>query len=176
MSFLDIVLGGLLLYGLIKGIKNGLFTELASFLSLIVGIYLAIKFSSVVSEVVGKVVPWSPKTVAISAFALTFVAVVLGIMLLAKVFTGIMSFAYLGWINRLAGGFFSVLKMILILSVAFNLFQKMNLNNWLVKEETFNQSMFYNPIQKVSQLVFPKLETWYEDFKTKTVNSQEAKV
>ncbi|AWG20957.1 colicin V production protein [Flavobacterium faecale] len=176
MSFLDIVLGGLLLYGLIKGIKNGLFTELASFLSLIVGIYLAIKFSSVVSEVVGQVVSWSPKTVAITAFALTFIAVVLGIMLLAKVFTEMMSFAYLGWVNRLAGGFFSILKMVLILSVVFNLFQKINFNNWLVKEETFNQSMFYNPIQKVSQLVFPKLETWYEDFKTKTVKSQEAKV
>ncbi|WP_366185554.1 CvpA family protein [Flavobacterium ovatum] len=176
MSFLDIVLGGLLLYGLIKGIKNGLFAELASFLSLIVGIYLAIKFSSVVSEVVGQVVSWSAKTVAITAFALTFIAVVLGIMLLAKVFTGMMSFAYLGWVNRLAGGFFSILKMVLILSVVFNLFQKINFNNWLVKEETFNQSMFYNPIQKVSQLVFPKLETWYEDFKTKTVKSQEAKV
>jgi membrane protein required for colicin V production len=86
------------------------------------------------------------------------------------------SFAYLGWVNRLAGGFFSILKMVLILSVVFNLFQKINFNNWLVKEETFNQSMFYNPIQKVSQLVFPKLETWYEDFKSKTVKSQEAKV
>lgn len=165
MSFLDIVLGGLLLYGLFKGIKNGLFVELASFLSLILGIYLAIKFSFVIREVLSSVFPWSPKSIEIVAFALTFIGVVIGVHLLAKVFTSMMSFAFLGWVNRLAGGFFSVLKMILIVSVVLNLFYKINFNNWLVKQETFDKSLFYNPIQKVSQFVFPKLETWYDDVK-----------
>lgn len=170
MSFLDMILGGLLLYGLFIGIKNGLFTELASFLSLILGIYLAIKFSFVIREVLSNVLPWSPKSIEIFAFALTFIGVVIGVHLLAKVFTSMMSFAFLGWVNRLAGGFFSVLKTILILSVVFNIFHKINFNNWLVKQETFDNSMFYNPLQKVSQFVFPKLETWYEDVKAKATN------
>ncbi|GIZ07807.1 CvpA family protein [Flavobacterium sp. UMI-01] len=170
MGFLDIVLGGLLLYGLFKGIKNGLFVELASFISLLLGIYLAIQFSFIIREILSSVFPWSPKSIEIVAFALTFIGVVIGVHLLAKVFTSLMSFAFLGWVNRLAGGFFSVLKTILILSVAFNLFHKINFNNWLVKQETFDNSTFYNPIQKVSQFVFPKLETWYEGVKAKATH------
>ena len=47
MSFFDIIIGGLLCYSLYKGIRNGLFVEMASFFSLILGIYIAIKFSDV---------------------------------------------------------------------------------------------------------------------------------
>ena len=165
MGFLDIVLGGLLIYALFKGMKNGLFAELASLISLILGIYIAIKFSYVVREVVSSHVSWSPKKIEIIAFGLTFILVVIAIHLLAKIFTGIMDFAFLGWINKLAGGFFSVVKTILLLSIVFNLFQKININNLLVKEETFNKSIFYNPIQETSKFIYPKLQTWYDDFK-----------
>ncbi|WP_367772587.1 CvpA family protein [Flavobacterium sp. WC2421] len=167
MGILDIVLGALLIYALFKGMKNGLFVELASLISLILGIYIAIKFSYVVREVVSSHVSWSPKYVEIIAFGLTFIAVVLVVHLLAKVLTGIMDFAFLGWINKLAGGFFSVIKTILLLSIVLNLFQKININNMLTKQETLDKSMFYNPIQETSKFIYPRLQTWYDDFKSK---------
>ena len=37
----------------------------------------------------------------------------------------------------------------------------------LVKEETLNNSVFYNPIQAVSKFMYPSLEKWYEEFKEK---------
>ena len=165
MGFFDIVLGGLLIYALFKGMKNGLFVELASLISLVLGIYIAIKFSNIVRTVVANHVSWSPKYIEIIAFGLTFIAVVIAIHLLAKILTGIMDFAFLGWINKGAGGFFSVVKTVLLLSIVFNLFQKININNMIVKEETFNNSTFYNPIQETSKFTYPKLQTWYDDFK-----------
>lgn len=179
MGFLDIVLGALLIYALYKGLKNGLFIELASFLSLVLGIYLAIKFSDVVRTIVANYVSWSTKYIEIIAFALTFIAVVVIIHLLAKVFTGIMDFAFLGWINKLAGALFSVLKTVLLLSVLFNLFEKVNINNMIIKEETLSNSTFYNPIQKTSRFIYPSLEKWYVEFKdkhaiTKTDEQKEA--
>jgi membrane protein required for colicin V production len=44
VSFIDIVLGLLLLYGLFKGVQNGLLVELASILALVAGLYGAIHF------------------------------------------------------------------------------------------------------------------------------------
>ena len=44
MNFIDIILAGILLYGLIKGLWKGLFVELASLVSLLLGVYLSIKF------------------------------------------------------------------------------------------------------------------------------------
>ena len=46
MNYLDIVIAILLLYGLIKGFTNGLIKEITGLLGLIVGVYVAINFSS----------------------------------------------------------------------------------------------------------------------------------
>jgi membrane protein required for colicin V production len=168
MSFLDIILGSLLLYAAYNGLKKGLFVELASLISLVVGIFIAIKFSYLMRSIIETHVSWSPKIIEVASFGLTFLIVVIAIHTLAKVFTGIADFAYLGWLNKFGGASFSVLKTILMLSIVFNLFQKININNFIVKQETLNNSMFYNPIQEVSKFIYPSLNKWYEDIKTKS--------
>lgn len=168
MSFLDIILGSLLLYAAYKGLKNGLFVEFASLVALIVGIFIAIKFSYLLRSIIETQVSWSPKMIEVTSFGLTFLVVVIAIHTLAKLFTTIADFAYLGWLNKLGGATFSVLKTILMLSIVFNLFQKINVNNFIVKQETLNNSMFYDPIQEVSKFIYPSLNKWYEDIKSKT--------
>lgn len=167
MGFIDIVFTALLGYALYTGLKNGLFVEIASFVSLIIGIFVAIKFSHLVRAVLEDSIKTNSKYIEIIAFAITFLAVVIGIHLLAKFFTGLFSFAYLGWLNKLGGAVFSLLKTILMLSVVISLFQKININNMLMKEETLNNSVLYHPIQEVSKAMYPTLEEWYEDFKEK---------
>jgi membrane protein required for colicin V production len=175
MSFLDMILGGLLAYSLYKGIKNGLFVEIASFVSLLLGIYLAIKFSSFMKEIIMKHVSWNPNTIQVTAFFLTFILVVIAVYLLAKFLTGIADFAQLGWLNKLGGGFFRILKTILILSIIIALFEKINFDNTFAKKETLDKSIFYNPIKKVAAFVYPSIEKWYETFKEEHIKSSEEK-
>ena len=175
MSFIDIVFTALLGYALYNGLKNGFFVELASFGSLIIGIFVAIKFSHIVRLTLDDMIKVNPKYIEIIAFAITFLLVVVGIHLLAKFFTSIASFAYLGWLNKLGGAVFSVLKTVLMLSVVISLFQKININHILVKEETLNTSIFYNPIQAVSKFMYPSLEKWYEEFKEKAKSEDDKK-
>jgi len=162
MSFFDIILGGLLCYSFYKGIRNGLFVELASLLSLILGIYIAIKFSSVMRNLLSGWVHWNPNTIQVIAFILTFIVVVIGIYLMSKFLTNVADFAFLGWINTLGGGFFRLLKTVLIISIFFTVFEKINYHNYLAKKETLDKSLFYNPIQKVAGFVFPSIEKWYD--------------
>ena len=70
MGIIDIVLGALLVFGFYKGFKNGLFIELASLISFFVGIFVAVKFSYIMSDFLAKQVSWSPKTIQILAFVL----------------------------------------------------------------------------------------------------------
>ena len=114
MTGIDLILGGLLLYGFIKGLWKGLFIELASLVSLLLGIYLAVKFSGFVSGMFDGQLPDDPKTAAIAAFIITFLAVVIGITLLAKAFTKIADFSGLGLLNRILGGMFVALLAIII--------------------------------------------------------------
>jgi membrane protein required for colicin V production len=165
MTFIDIVLGIFLLYGFVKGIWNGFFLELASFVSLLIGVILAVKFSYVMQSILSDHLNWNLKTVQIVAFTLTFILVVVGISVLAKVFTKIASFAGLGIFNKFFGGVFGLLKMVLILSIIFNLFEKINSNHTFAKKETLENSKFYYPILKVSGFIYPSMGNWPEELK-----------
>lgn len=173
MNFIDIVFAILLGLALYKGIKNGLFVELASLIALIAGIFIALKFSGFAKSILENTVSWNPKYIEITAFALTFIAVVAGIHLSAKLLTKIADFAFLGWINKLAGAGFSMLKTILALSIVILLFEKINVNNMIISQETLDESMFYNPVKKVSEFIYTKIEEWYDFSVQSSVESEE---
>jgi len=164
MSFLDIVLGGLLLFGLIQGMRNGLFVELASLLSFFVGIYIAIKFSSYVGAFFGS----SSNYMKIIAFVITLILVVVAIHLLAKVFSKIADFVFLGWLNKLGGAILSFLKTTLLLGIVLSLLLKVNLDNAIISKETQEKSLFFNPIVKTTAIFLPILNEWFTDLKSKT--------
>jgi membrane protein required for colicin V production len=167
MGLLDIILGVLLAFALYKGIRNGLFIELASLISLILGIYVAIKFSSFMKGVLAGLFHWNPNTIQVVAFVLTFMLVVIGISIFAKILTQVNDLAFLGWLNKLGGGLFRVLKTVLIVSIFFTVFEKINYHNYLAKKETLDNSLFYNPIQKTAGYIFPSIKNWYQDLKKK---------
>lgn len=168
MSFLDIILGALLAFAGFKGLKNGLFVELASLVSLLLGIYLAIKFSFFTKEIISGFVNWNPNTIQVIAFMITFLIVVVAVTFLGKFLTGIASFAFLGWANSIGGGFFRILKTVLILGIVFSIFEKINYNHILVKKETLDKSIFYNPVQKTAAYLYPSLQEWYSSLKKKS--------
>lgn len=167
MGFLDIILGALLGFALYKGITNGLFIELASFISLIIGAYFAVKFSVVTKDVLSGFLHWNPNTIQVIAFIITFIGIVIGIHFLAKILTGMADFAFLGWINKAGGGLFRVLKTVLIIGLVFSVFEKINYNHFLAKKETLDNSIFYNPIQKTAGFMYPSITKWYGNLKAK---------
>lgn len=167
MSFIDIVFAVLLGFAVYKGLKNGFFIEVASFVTLILGIYLAITFSSLTGSIFSDIFPsWNSKYIEITTFIITFLLVVIGIHLSAKILTKLVNFAFLGWINKIAGVVFSVLKTILALSVVLFIFEKININNMLLSKETQEHSIFYNPIQNISKAIYPTIEDWYDSLKS----------
>ncbi|ALM49314.1 hypothetical protein AMR72_10665 [Flavobacterium psychrophilum] len=161
MTGLDIILCCILGYGVFNGVRKGLFVELASLVSLLLGIYIAIKFSGAVGSFFDGHLPDDPKTAAIVAFIITFVGVVIGITLLAKFMTKIADFSGLGLVNRIMGAIFGLLRTVLILSVLLTFFVKINHNNFIAEKKTLDESIFFYPILKVSNVIFPILEEWF---------------
>jgi membrane protein required for colicin V production len=105
---------------------------------------------------------WNPYTIQIIAFIGTFLVVIISVSLTGKFLTKMASFAYLGWINKAGGGFFRVLKTVLIVSILFSVFEKINYNHFLAKKETLDRSIFFNPIQKTADFVFPSIQKLYQ--------------
>ncbi len=170
MDIIDIIIAALLVFGLIRGLRNGLFVELASLVSFFIGIYIAVKFSYVVGAFIGE-----SKSAKVTAFVITLVLVVIVIHLLAKVFSGIASFVFLGWLNKLGGAVFATLKTALLLGIVLSLFQKVNLNNTIVSKETQEKSLFFNPLLKTSEIMLPVLKDWFVDLREKVQPKSETK-
>lgn len=171
MELMDVFLSVVLIYGFVRGVRNGFFVELASFVSIFLGIYIAIKCSSLTKFFLENHVSWNPKTIQIIAFVITFIIVITAVSALASIFTSIANHIKLGLFNKLLGGVFGILKTILILSVVLNLYQKINSYIHFTDKETFEKSLLYNPIQKVSKIIYPSIEEWFTTFKTKELEN-----
>ena len=157
MSIIDIVLGALLLFGLIRGGIKGLFVEIASLLALVLGVYGAIHFSSFAADFLQSKVDWNEKTLNIIAFAITFVIIVLTISLAGKALTKLADFAALGILNKLLGGVFGALKIGLILSVLLMVFNKLNKTLPFIETQDLEESILYEPVKSLAPMVFPNL-------------------
>lgn len=159
MNVLDIILGGLILFGLIRGIMKGLFVEIASLAALILGIYGAIHFSDFAAGFLENHVDWNEKYINMVAFAITFIIIVIAIAMAGKALTKIADFAALGILNKLLGGVFGALKIGFILSVVLIIFSKANKTIPFVDDEDLEESVLHEPIKSLTPLVFPNLIT-----------------
>lgn len=157
MGVLDIILAALLLFGLVRGFMKGLFVEVASLVALIAGVYGAIHFSSFAGEFLQGRFDWSEKTINITAFAITFVIIILAISLAGKALTKIADFAALGILNKLLGGVFGALKIGLILSVLLIVFDKMNRTIPFVDKADLEDSILYKPVKSLAPIIFPNI-------------------
>jgi membrane protein required for colicin V production len=154
MSFLDIVLALLLAYGLYKGLKNGFFVELASLIALIAGIFGAIHFSYIAGNYLHEHMQWDERYINLAAFIITFIAIVLLVHAAGKFLTRVADFAMLGLLNKIAGGLFGVLKVAIILGALLVFFERVNSSVGLIKTETMENSVLYEPVKEIGAFVF----------------------
>ncbi len=155
MNTFDIIIAALLLFGFIRGIFKGLFVEVASLAALIGGVYGAMHFSFYAGDYLKKQLDWDPHYISLTAFALTFIGIVIVVSLAGKLLTKIASFAALGILNKILGGIFGLLKIALILSVVLSFFMKMNNTIPFVSKEQMKASILIQPITNVAPLLFP---------------------
>ena len=163
MNVLDIALGSLLLFGLIRGLMKGLFVEVASLAALIIGVYGAIYFSDFAASFLENRVDWDEKYINIVAFAITFIVIIVVIALAGKALTKLADFASLGILNKLLGGLFGALKIGLILSIVLIIFTKMNSNIPLIENHEIEDSMLYKPVKSIAPIIFPSIINESED-------------
>lgn len=157
MNVIDIVLGALILFGLVRGFMRGLFVEVASIVSLVAGIYGAIHFSNFAASFLESKTNWAENTINITAFAITFIIIIVAISLAGKAFTKLANFAALGILNKLLGGVFGALKIGLILSIILVVFSKMNNTITFINDEKLQGSLLYKPVKSLAPMLFPSI-------------------
>lgn len=162
MEILDIIMLIFMGIMIIIGFRKGLIISLASLVALILGIYLAVYFSGFASgfirahfDVSSTYLPWI-------SFAVTFFAVLIGILLLGKLLEKMISMVGMGFLNHLAGALFGLAKSVLLLSIIFFILDYADPNDELIPPKSKEHSYLYKPVASV----VPTLIRWVgaEDF------------
>jgi membrane protein required for colicin V production len=157
MNIFDIVLGIILVFAFIRGMKKGLFVTLASLIGLVLGVIGAIYFSEYAAEYIYNWFNWSEQTSNIVARVVTFITVVVVINWAGKFLTKLADFAFLGIFNKLLGGVFNVLIIAFIISVVFMFFNQWNTTSYIISEEKTEDSLLYGPMIALAPMVLPDL-------------------
>ncbi|MGB5654253.1 MAG: CvpA family protein [Robiginitalea sp.] len=154
MGVLDIILAAFLAYGFYRGWKNGVFVEVASILAVIAAFYGAMHFSYLSADYLNQQLDWNETAIKIAAFILTFLTLLVGVHLLAKLLTKVANFAMLGLLNQIAGGIFGLVKAAIILGALLSFLERANQPLDLIAPEFFENSLLYEPIKEAGSLVF----------------------
>jgi membrane protein required for colicin V production len=158
MNVFDIIIAVILLFAAVRGFMKGLFSEVASLIAIVAGVFCAIHFSYYVEYFLNdSVLKWSHQTNKIVAFAVTFLAVVLFIIFVGKVLTKLADITSLGFLNKILGGVFAMLKSAIILSVIFIFFDKFNKTIPFVDKKTLDESVLYNSVRIIVPTLFPAI-------------------
>ena len=92
------------------------------------------------------------------SFAVIMVAVVLVLFVLSKILTGVTKLVMLGWLDRLLGLVFALLKAGLLIGIAIILFDTLNVKFEFVEEKVLDESVLYAPIRDIAYVIFPYLK------------------
>jgi membrane protein required for colicin V production len=165
MNYIDIIILILLLLAAISGFKKGLVAELASLAALILGIWGAFEFSDITAEFLVENFNWHWRHLNIAAFVLTFVVIVILVHVVGSVINKIVETAMLGFLNRLAGIVFGMLKAALVLSVILVVFDRIDRDVNIIPENRKAESKLYQPLRNFVPAIFPFIEDWVEEIK-----------
>src|SRR6056297_566934 len=160
MNYIDIILGLLLLFAAISGFRKGLVSELASLAALILGIWGAIEFSYITTDFLIENFNFETEYLNIISFIITFIVIVILVHIVGSAVNKFIEAAMLGFINKLAGLAFGILRSALILSIILIVFDKIDEDVEILSKEAKTESRLYEPIRNFAPSLFPFINIW----------------
>lgn len=159
MNILDIIILICLILALIQGLIKGFISQAISIISLILGIWASGRFAGVVCQWLSQYINGSEQVLRIVAFSLIFIAIITALILAGKALEAVIKLVMLGWVNRLLGALFSLVKWLLVIGLVIIAFNAINESFNLVSPDTLTQSKLYPLITKFANSIFPYLKT-----------------
>lgn len=155
MNILDIILLVCFIPAIISGLRKGFIAQVVAIISIVLGVWLSVKFATFVGNWISQWIEASPQLINIISFAIIFIAVAVLLFTIGKLIEATIKIIMLGWLNKLLGVLFSMLKCILIIGFLIIVFEAINGTFGLVPESYLSDSLLYTPFRDIADSVFP---------------------
>ena len=155
MGYPDIIILIPLLYGAYKGFSKGFVMELSILIALIAGVWGSMKFSALAAVFLRNQFHLSEGVLSFVSFLSVFLAILIAVVLVAKMIEGFLDLTALGILNKIAGAVFGMLKWAFILMVVLYFFMPLDERFHFFSPEKIKQSYVFGPLKSFSQSVLP---------------------
>lgn len=154
-SYIDGVLGALLVLGLVRGYINGLVIEVSTAAAYVLGVLVALWLSTYVEPLLLRWFRWPH--MGIAAFLLVFVVIVILVHIMGNTLTDVLKQSSLNILNRVLGSVFGFIKYAFIMSVLLAVFNFFDEDGKVIPKSETDKSILYPYIDKLAPTVFPHL-------------------
>ena len=158
MGILDILLLVCFIPALVRGIQKGFIEQVVSIASIFIAAWLAYRFAEPLSGWLTQFSGLEPKILGILSFAVIVILAVFLLNLAGKLLAKTLSLASLGFLNRLLGVVFALLKAALIIGLVIFVFDGLNAKWAIVNSEILQGSAIYTTLRDAAVAVFPYLK------------------
>lgn len=153
MNYLDLIIGIILIIFAISGYKRGLIIEAFYLAAFIIGIYGAMYFSDWITDILSNVIDMNREYLSIIAFILIFIVLIVVIRLLGKLISKLVGAIYLGFIDKIGGFVFGILKGALLTSILIMVLNIFNIGD-VIKKETREKSFLYRTTEEIANILY----------------------
>ncbi|MCK4360872.1 MAG: CvpA family protein, partial [Bacteroidales bacterium] len=155
MNFLDIILILPVIWFAYKGFTKGFIIELTLLVALVLGVFIAINFSYFAADFLTDNTKIAHKYISIIAFVITFIAIVIAAFAVGKLLEKVINLLLLGFINKIAGCLFGILKAAFILSVIIFIINSFDSKQAVITKKIRENSILYKPIASIAPYIIP---------------------
>lgn len=161
INWLDIVLVLPLVLGLVRGLMRGLISEVIAIAVVILGVFGSRVWAPPFSAWLLGQFAWPNQVCDVVAYMLVFLAIAIVLSIAAHWINKLIRAIHLGWINRVFGGVFGILKYgIIVLIAVFVLDRTNQAYHWLDEAPVVKTSVVYPEMVKwvnhLHLMAFPK--------------------
>lgn len=162
MNIFDIVFLVVFIWAAYKGFSKGLIIQAASLAALLLGIIGAIKFSGYTAFVLTKKFDVTGEYLQLTAFAITFVIIVIAVHIIARLTEKFVKAVALDFVNRILGLLFSTIKIAFIVSIILVIINTIDYKTPFLPRDSVNKSLLYKPLSSLAPMLFPFFRLEYE--------------
>lgn len=158
MGIPDIILLCCFIPGIVRGITKGFVEQATALIAVILGVWLAVRFSAIASVWLSKWIVWKPEIIRAASFVIIVVLTILVLFVIGRLITKVIKISTLGWLNRLLGVLLGVFTTALILGVCVTAIDAFNSHWVLIKPEVLDQSPVWCAMREFSSALFPVIK------------------
>jgi membrane protein required for colicin V production len=163
LNYFDAIIAILLLWSAYRGFTKGFMIMAASLAALILGVWGAVHFSDLTAGFLIRNLELEGRYTALVAFAITFIAIVIAVHLVARALDKLLKAVALGIVNRIAGLAFAILRTAFLVSIVLVILNSIDRRAPFIPEEHKENSLLYKPLSRFAPAIFPYLN--FEDIR-----------